>query len=483
MSAFESDKPHRSYAVIIVPLLVILAGIVGGTYYLWPRLEREAPQIRLTPDSDVLGLAPLEIAIADRGAGLKSVSVTLSAGGAEHTLAAEQYAQPVADKKIAVALSSKLTGVKEGPAVLRVNARDASLWNFFRGNEAQFQKTLTIDITPPTVELIADDRYVNFGGVGAIVYKTSADTASSGVRIGDYFFPGFPGQIKGHADHHIALFAHPYNVAAEAKAVLVATDKAGNAKEMPLVYELKNVKYKKSTIPLSDNFLQKITPLLSDVGARQGAPKDVFVRINKGLRKENEDKIVAITKKSTPSILWKGAFSQLSNSKVEANFADERTYLYNNEPIDTAYHLGYDLSVTKHYPVEAANSGAVAFAGDLGIYGNAVILDHGLGLFTLYGHLSSIDVKVGDSIKQAQIIGKTGETGLAAGDHLHYGVYLNGVAVLPVEWWDPKWIKDNIEPKLDGQSGGAIAEAQQAKTPRKLQQSKAPRKAVRKRRH
>jgi murein DD-endopeptidase MepM/ murein hydrolase activator NlpD len=477
MSTLDSDGPRRRLPAIIFLLLIIIIGLLGGAYYLVPRFEREAPQIKL-PDSDVLGLAPMEIGVTDQGAGLKSVTATLSTGGSEHTLASEQYAQPVTEKKIIVALSSKLTGVKEGPAVLRVSARDGSWWNFFHGNETVVQKTLTIDITPPTVELIADDRYVNFGGVGVIVYKSSADTATSGVRIGDYFFPGFQGQIKGHPDHFIAHFAHAYNVPADAKAVLVATDKAGNTKEMPLVYELKNVKYKKSTIPISDNFLQKITPLLSDVGARQGSPKDIFLRINKGLRKENEDKIIAITKKSTPSILWKDAFSQLSNSKVEANFADERTYTYNNEPIDTAYHLGYDLSVTKHYPVEAANSGTVAFAADLGIYGNAVILDHGLGLFTLYGHLSSIDVKVGDSIKQRQIIGKTGETGLAAGDHLHYGVYLHGVAVLPVEWWDQKWINDNINPKLEGQSGEAIAESQQPKA----QRSKAPRKGTRKRR-
>ena len=231
---------------------------------------------------------------------------------------------------------------------------------------------------------------------------------------------------------------------------------------MALAYQLKNVKYKKSTIPISDSFLQnKVAPLLSDVAARQRAPKDVFIAVNKGLRKANEDKIAQVTSKSTPSILWKGAFSQLSNSKVEANFADARTYIYNNEAIDTAYHVGYDLSVTKHYPVEAANSGAVAFTGDLGIYGNAVILDHGLGLFTLYGHLSSIDVKAGDSVGARQVIGKTGETGLAAGDHLHFGVYLHGVAVLPVEWWDEKWIADNIRPKLEGRSGEEIAVAQQ----------------------
>jgi murein DD-endopeptidase MepM/ murein hydrolase activator NlpD len=162
-------------------------------------------------------------------------------------------------------------------------------------------------------------------------------------------------------------------------------------------------------------------------------------------------------------MLWKGAFSQLSNSKVEANFADQRTYVYKGEQIDTAYHLGYDLSVTKHYPVEAANSGKVALAEDLGIYGNTVILDHGLGLFTLYSHLSSIDVKVGDSVQQKQILGKTGETGLAGGDHLHYGVYLDGVAVLPVEWWDGKWINDNVAPKLEGMSGDEIAVSQQPK--------------------
>jgi murein DD-endopeptidase MepM/ murein hydrolase activator NlpD len=410
----------------------------------------------------------MEIAVGDEGAGLQSVTATLSADGSEHTLISEEYAEPVRDKRFSVALSQKLAGLKEGPAVLRIRAKDASLWNFFRGNETLIQKNLTIDLTPPTLELIADDRYVNFGGVGAIVYKVSADTATSGVKLGDYFFPGFKGQIKDQPDYFIALFAHAYNVPADAKAMLVATDKAGNSRQVPVVYELKNVNYRKSTIPIPESFLQnKVAPLLQDVTARQGAPKDVFVAVNKKLRSENEKRIIDITSKATPSMLWRGAFSQLSNSKVEANFADQRTYVYNNEPIDTAYHLGYDLSVTKRYPVEAANSGNAVFVGDLGIYGNTVILDHGLGLFTLYGHLSSFDVKVGDAVKQRQIIGRTGETGLAAGDHLHYGVYLHGVAVLPVEWWDAKWINDNISPKLAGKSSEAVTEEQRAARPRK----------------
>jgi murein DD-endopeptidase MepM/ murein hydrolase activator NlpD len=458
MNALPADRPRRRRTLLVALLLIVAAALAGGALLLWPRFESTPPQIALSPETDVLGVAPLAIRVTDTGTGLKSVKATLSQGGAEVSLAAEQFAQPAGEKKFEVALA-KAAGVKEGPAVLRIAARDASLW---RGNEAVLEKNVTIDITPPTLELVADDRYVNFGGVGAIVYKASADTATSGVKIGPYFFPGFAGQVKDHPDRYFALFAHPYDVAADVRPVLVATDRAGNTREMRLAYELKDVRYRKSTLPVSDAFLQgKVAPLLADAAARQGAPKDVFVAVNRALRKDNEDRIRAITGKATPSILWKDAFVQLSNSKVEANFADQRTYTYGGEAIDTAYHLGYDLSVTKNYPVEAANSGTVAFTGDLGIYGGTVIIDHGLGLYSLYGHLSSIDVKAGDTVAKRQMLGKTGETGLAAGDHLHYGVYLAGVAVLPVEWWDPKWIDDNIKPKLEGRSGEEIAQAQQ----------------------
>lgn len=475
MFASANSRRLPLIAVIVVVLVAVLA---GGGWLLWPRLESVPPTIAVSPDAGVLGQAPIEITVADAGSGLKALNVTLTAGGAEQSIAAEQFGDPVRERKLTL-LASKLSGLKEGPATLKITARDASLWQMFRGNEVVVQKELAIDVTPPSIELIADDRYVNFGGVGVVVYKASPDTATSGVKIGDYFFPGFAGQIKDHPDHFLVMFAHPYNVPAETRARLVATDKAGNTREMGLVYELKNVAYRKSTIPLSDIFLQgKVVPLVTDVNARQGAVKDVFVAVNKTLRKANEDRILAITSRGSPQMLWQGAFAQLSNSKVEANFADERTYTYNNETVDTAYHLGYDLSVTKRYPVEAANSGKVAFTGDLGIYGNTVILDHGLGLYTLYSHLSAIDVKEGDSIAPRQPLGKTGETGLAAGDHLHYGVYLNGVAVLPVEWWDPKWIADNIQPKLEGRTGNEIAEAQQAKQARGGRAAKAAAKSA-----
>lgn len=476
MSAIEIGRPPRRLKPLVnVVYLLVAVLILGAGYYFSPRFEWHAPQIKITPDTDAIGLAPIEIDVTDRGTGLKSVSATLTVAGAEHVLASEQFGRPTMEKKFTVGLSAKLAGVKEGPAVVRVTARDRSWWRFFRGNETVLQKNVTIDVTPPTIELIADNPYVNFGGCGLIVYKVSPDTVATGIKIANDFFPGYKGQTKD-PNAYIAFFAHPYNVPEDERAVLIATDKAGNTRQLRLAYTLKSVHYRKSTLKVTDDYiLGKVASLLTDVGARQGSPKDIFIRVNRDLRKVNEAKIKSITQKSTASKLWNGVFTQLPNSKVEANFADFRTYIYHEEVIDKEYHLGYDLSVVKHDPVEAANSGKVAFTGDLGIYGNTVIIDHGLGLFTLYSHLSSIDVKPGEAIKKRQIIGKTGETGLALGDHLHFGVYLDGVAVVPKEWWDEKWLRDHIYQKLQSSEAAAGAEAED-------EANVAPRRATRRRR-
>jgi len=454
MTRPDSHAPQRGAAatILLVIFVLIIAAVIAGAWYLRPRFEPDPPVVAFSSAAEVVGRAPIEIEVSDPGSGLRSVAATITQGGNEQALFSQQFAHAAPAQKITFA-ATKVPGIKEGPAVLRVVARDASLWHLGKGNEAVVEKKITIDITPPTLELVADDRYINFGGTGAIVYGASPDTVRSGVKIGDDFFPGFKGVVKGHPDEYFALFAHPYNAPPDVRASLVATDGAGNTRDMPLGYELKNVRYKKSTIAVSDHFFQtKVVPLLLDVSKRQGSVKDVFVAVDKGVRKQNEDKIREVTSRATPKALWNGAFVQLSNSKVEANFADQRTYTYKGEPIDVAYHLGYDLSVTRHYPIEAANSGIVAFTGDLGLYGNAIIIDHGLGLFTLYGHCSQVDVKAGDHVDKKQVIGKTGETGFAGGDHLHFGVYLDGVPVLPVEWWDAKWIADNVAPKLDGKT-------------------------------
>jgi murein DD-endopeptidase MepM/ murein hydrolase activator NlpD len=158
-------------------------------------------------------------------------------------------------------------------------------------------------------------------------------------------------------------------------------------------------------------------------------------------------KLVAFSEHTAPRFLWKGAFLRLP-AKTEASFADFRTYLHDGQPVDHQTHLGFDLAGLEHMPVRAANDGVVVFAGFLGIYGNAVVIDHGCGLQSLYGHMSSLAVKEGDQVKREQEIGRSGQTGLAAGDHLHFTMLLDGIPVNPTEWWDPHWIHDRIEAKL-----------------------------------
>ena len=176
----------------------------------------------------------------------------------------------------------------------------------------------------------------------------------------------------------------------------------------------------------------------------QETPLETFLTINGHLRQLNHQKIQEISRNSADTLLWSTPFIQLSRSQVESLFADHRTYYYQGQPVDKQTHLGFDLASVRHGPVESANAGIVAFADYLGIYGNTVLVDHGLGLFSLYGHLSSLEVQHGQKVELGQILGRTGQTGLAAGDHLHFSMILQGVQVTPVEWWDARWVKQHV---------------------------------------
>jgi murein DD-endopeptidase MepM/ murein hydrolase activator NlpD len=173
-----------------------------------------------------------------------------------------------------------------------------------------------------------------------------------------------------------------------------------------------------------------------------------FLKINREMRKRNNQTLSDLRLKSEPRMLWSGSFLPLINSQVESVFADRRSYIYNGKKVDEQVHLGFDLAKVAHTPIPASNDGKILWAGDLGIYGNCIVIDHGFGLQSIYGHLSEIGVKVDDMVKRGQEIGKSGATGLAGGDHLHFSMQVDGVQVNPVEWWDEHWIHDRILSKL-----------------------------------
>ena len=428
--------------------LFLIAVIISGGIWVFLLFETEPPTIQIKLPSEYISTRPFDILIQDQGRGLKNISVSLLTRSGEQSLVSEQYDPPIGDKKITVALSRRMLKTKEGPTILRVTAKDDSYQQLFSGNETTVKKEVILDLTSPTIQLVKDDRYINFGGSGLLLYRTSKDSIRSGVRIGKHFFPGYKGHFED-PNLHAVFFAHPYDTPAEEKPALITEDVAGNSRQASFSYSLKNVKEKKRNINITGSYIErKVAPLLDGGAVTQGQLEAVFVQVNHHLRSENEAIIRKVCQKSANKILWRSVFHQLSNSQVKANFADSRSYVYQGKTIDHAYHLGYDLAVTKNYPIEAANSGLIVFTGDLGIYGNTVIIDHGFGIFTMYSHMSSIAVRKGQDVKKKQIIGTTGETGLAVGDHLHYATLIHGVPVLPLEWWDAKWIQDNILSKI-----------------------------------
>ncbi len=432
--------------------VVIIILIIAGLVYFYPEIEWSSPEVKIDLESDHIGTRPFDIDVSDKGKGLKNVKVILSGDHEDSILANKNYPEGVKGDKIEVKLDPKKLGIKSGQAELKVIAEDRSRLKIFAGNKTKVEKKVNLDLVPPKLDVISTDQYINHGGSGLVVYRTSPDTVVSGVHLGDYFFPGYKANFKDE-NVYLSFFAYPYDIGPKEKIIVVAEDAAGNEKTSGLFYTLRNVNYRKSDINISENFVENVMVPILDEDVSDSSHKEIFLKVNNEMRTKNNALIEEIATKSENDMMWEGAFRQLSNSKVEANFADERTYILNGEPIDKQYHLGYDLAVTKRYPIEAANNGVVVYADDLGIYGNTVMIDHGMGVLTLYSHMSTIDVNVGDQVKKNDIIGRTGETGLAAGDHLHYGIYINGVAVRPIEWWDKKWIDDNVITKINQASG------------------------------
>jgi murein DD-endopeptidase MepM/ murein hydrolase activator NlpD len=313
-------------------------------------------------------------------------------------------------------------------------------------------RDLQVRLDPPRVTVVSTKHYVNHGGSEFVVYRATPADVPSGVRVGMVEYAGFPigNDLKG------AFFALLHDQGLRTPISVFARDEADNEARASFVDNVFEKPFKKSRIELDDRFLTRVVPEILQHSPALNTPPPPedgdmltpFLKINGELRAMNSDEIVAIAGRTAPMRLWKGPFVQLGNSQVEASFADHRTYFYRKREVDQQVHLGFDLAVTANVPVVAANTGTVLNASWLGIFGNCVIIDHGMGVASLYGHLSSFDVKVGDSVTRGQVIGRSGMTGLAGGDHLHFTMLVAGHPVNPVEWWDKHWIEDRVERKL-----------------------------------
>jgi murein DD-endopeptidase MepM/ murein hydrolase activator NlpD len=443
-------------------LLVVLA--VAAAYLAAGRAA--PPTLTIDKPDRVVGQAgSLEVTAGAPGARFTALTIALEQNGRSVPLFALDSPQDasvtVDHDRLRITRPFGKQSVPElqsGTARITVTATRPSFLKL-RTVTATAARDIRIQLEPPRIAVVSTHHHVNHGGSEMVVYRATPPEVASGVRVGDIEYPGFPASGAGVAGADpalkVAFFALLHDQPLNTRIQAFARDEAGNEAKVGFVDNVFEKPFKRSRIELDDRFIDRVVPEILEhspelklTAPPAGEMLPAFLKVNGELRKLNAQKIAAFATKTSPTRLWNEPFVQLGNSQVEAGFADHRTYIYKGKEVDQQVHLGFDLAVTSRVPVVAANNGTVMNASWLGIYGNCIVLDHGLGVQSLYGHLSSFDVNVGETVKRGQTIGRSGMTGLAGGDHLHFTILVGGGMVNPVEWWDPHWIADRIERKL-----------------------------------
>jgi murein DD-endopeptidase MepM/ murein hydrolase activator NlpD len=445
--------------------LVLLAALgAGGAYLYAGRLPK--PQIQINKPDKYVGIAtPLDVVVTAPGATLSKLTIILDQGGTQTPLYTQgDTTVPAPKVEGDRILINRVIGketvptIKSGPAKIIITAARKVARNI-RTVESTVTRDVEVRLERPRVSVVSTHHYINLGGTEMIVYRVTPNDVESGVLVGDLEYPGFPAagaKVEGASltdpSLRVAFYALLWNQDLHTPMRLFARDAAGNTARADFDFTAFPKPFKKSRIELKEKFLERAVPAILETTSEvkpEGDTLAKFLVINGELRRKNAAKIASMVKETSPEMLWGGVvFHPFTNNAVEAAFADQRTYVYQGKEVDKQTHLGFDLASYAGTPVVAANRGKVLYAEELGIYGNCVILDHGMGVQSLYAHLSSIDVKPGDMVNKEQTLGRSGMTGLAEGDHLHFTMLVNGHMVNPVEWWDSHWIQDRILRKL-----------------------------------
>ncbi len=453
-------------------VLGLTAGLaLGAAVAAWIAAGQAAgPALEIVQPGELVGRTASFVATADTpGAEFLTLSAHIEQDGTVHPLFsledpgdAELEQQTASRVRIARTFDRRThPDLVEGPARIVVTATRPVLFGL-RESASETALDITVRLTPPRLTPLSTLHYVTHGGSELVVYRVSPDDAESGVRVGGIEYPGYPAAgigIENRGDFRAAFFALLHDQDLGTPIELYARDPAGNEATADFAHRIFERRFRRSRIPVSDGFLRRVVPgIVAESPELAGEHADsstpppellqLYLLINGQLRESNRGAIAALAAETTPRRLWTGPFRQLANSQVESGFADHRTYLYDGNEIDQQVHLGFDLASTANAPVRAANAGTVIFAEYLGIFGRCVVIDHGMGLQSLYAHLSSIDVAPGMPVERDQQLGLSGQTGLAGGDHLHFAMLLQGRPVTPMEWWDEHWIEDRVLRKL-----------------------------------
>lgn len=396
---------------------------------------------------------PLEVRVSDN-TGIKNVKISLNDGQRILPIIDENYDIPKKNVTIKVNFPKEAILDKNTKFTLLIEATDISKWNFTLGNRSVAKAQIIIDKKRPEVSILNQSYKITKGGSATVVFSAKDENLKD-VYIKTNFNKIFKPTTFVKDGYYASLVAWPV----EEKnfiAYVIAKDLAGNETKTRIRYYLQDKKYKESNIKLGEDFLGGKISTLYDKYSRDTKEVDdtaKFKFVNETLRAKNEELIESITSKVPEKIItnfYINPFNPLKRASAVGSFADHRFYSYNDTQVSTAWHMGLDVASTSNADIIINNPGIVVLAQDNGIYGMNLGIYYGFGLYAIYGHCSNINVDVGQQVKAGEIVAITGSTGLAFGDHLHFGVIVQGIEVRPEEWMDRKWMRDNIFKILDG---------------------------------
>ncbi len=423
-------------------LLVLLVLIVAAIVFVVVRSPK--PSVELSSSANVIGQAtPVTVHVKSRR-GIRKLDAFVEQNGATYPVSVGEQV-PAGDTTLNLTVGTAgISKLQDGKAKVIVEVTG----NGPLRPSARAERDFDVITRPPMVSVDSDTHYLYLGMADLATFNVSGTYKEAGVRVGDQKFRAWP--MPGGKPGMFSLFAFAWNMPSGTIPMVYASNGAGNDVTSPIAFQFpkkEQPKYSIHDLKLDDRFIQKVVGELDPNGS--GDLVSRFVKINSEMRRANNKTLSDLRLKTADHFLWSKPFLRQPGASTEATFADTRNYIYNGQKIDQQTHLGYDLAVTANVGVQASNDGKVVYAAPLGIYGNCIVVDHGYGLQTIYGHLSRIDVKEGDMVKLGQVMGLSGMTGMAGGDHIHYAMQLDGVQIDPKALWDAHWIKDHIVKRVD----------------------------------
>jgi len=437
------NKSKSTFGVILLGLIIAAAVYISTS----SAFEKDVAVITMENNGYWNLKKPLQLDINDES-GVQAYKITFKSSKGESTLAHEQLIDPAKSLKLEVEPPRSAFALKDNEVTVSVEVRDASSWNFLKGNTVIKNYNILIDKRRPSTSIISNSYGIKKGGAALVIFKATDENLKE-IYIETNTQKKFIPQTFYKEGYYISLIAWPIT-SDSFDAKIIATDNAGNIKKTHIPLYLKAKRYRVSKIKITDQFLAgKIADLAEEFQETQGVfdPIEQFKIINETVRAKNEKlihKISSVVSKDQVDDFSINKMYPLKNAKVVASFGDHRKYLYKGEVVSESYHLGLDLASNAMASIKPQNGGKIVFADYNGLYGNMPMLDHGLGLYTLYGHCSSVNVNIDEQTSAKADIANTGKSGYAMGDHLHFGVLVQGVEVRPEEWMDTQWIKLNI---------------------------------------